>query len=616
MLLMALLLQNPIHYLAEEKPGVLPPKSTLIDEEHHPSKMERVRADNRVSDLTQNVAARLPGIGSEQRKMLRRNLIDDHLFGAMEKDSIPHAPLSNDFEFCRRVYLDLTGRIPTRDQLLEFTGNRAANKRDLLIDKLLESQAWVDRWAYWFGDQFRNCANRSGEPALVLFDNWVRQSLREDKPYSRFVTEMLVASAPSTNWVFDAAPSAYLARWHVLGDTVTSDMFEDTADEIVVNVGRNFLGINYQCVSCHDGAGHLEKLNVDLTQKKRRDFWAMAAFFGQMRMRKVIYQDRFTIMEDGRGYNASAPSTVRIQRAGGDVVPTFILTGEKADTSQPLRPQFARMLTAHPQFARATVNLFWKEFFGLGIVDPVDAFDMARIDPKTPLPEGWTLQPTNLALLEGLARDFVANRYSLKHLMRTITRSSAYQLSSKFDGEWKASFTPHFARKYVRMLWAEEVHDNISQATQVFGDYKRPEMLPGRTETPPVRFFTELASPEELQGKAAGPIKFFLQTFGQSNREQFDRQSVGSILQAMLLMNDDFVSRRVKAENGSLVEQLLKSGQTDAEIVEQLYLATLSRFPLAEEKQLSLALLSKDRVQGAEDLHWGLINKLDFLFNY
>ena len=95
-----------------------------------------------------------------------------------------------------------------------------------------------------------------------------------------------------------------------------------------------------------------------------------------MRIRVVPYQDRYTLTEDGTGYDSKAWSQVRLQREGGEVTPTFMLTGEKADTSKPLRPQFARMLTTHPQFARATVNLIWKQFFGLGIVDPVDSFDL------------------------------------------------------------------------------------------------------------------------------------------------------------------------------------------------------------------------------------------------
>jgi hypothetical protein len=607
---------GPPSVSSRPRPGPAPSEVAQIHSAIH---REAVPASRRISALTVSVAGALAGTGSPARVAPRKNLIDTHLFGAMERAGVAHAPLSNDQEFCRRVHLDLIGRPPAPDQLLSFLADRRADKRDRLIDRLLSSEAWVDRWAYWLGDQFRNCANRSGEPAMRYFDGWIRQALREDRPYDQFVRELLTASAPSTNWAENAAPSNYLARWHVLGDSVTSDMFEDTADEILVNVGRNFLGVNYQCISCHDGAGHLEKLNLDLTARKRRDFWSMAAFFGRMRMRKVVYQDRFTITEDGSGYDPAAPSTVRILREGGDpVVPTFILTGEKADPDRPLRPQFARMLTGHPQFARATVNLFWKEFFVLGIVDPPDSFDLRRLDPKHPPPAPWTVQPASVDLLEALARDFARHRFSLKHLMRTFARSSAYQLSSRYEGRWKESYTPYFARKLVRMLSAEEIHDAISQATHIYESYKKPDYSYGGGAPQPrtVRFFTQLASPEELSGKNRGAIDFFLHSFGQSNREQFDRQSVGSIVQAMLLMNDDFVNSRVKVESGGLVAQLVRSDRPPAEVVEQLFLWTLARRPSERERALAVALLEKDRAQGAEDVQWSLINKLDFVFNY
>jgi hypothetical protein len=215
-------------------------------------------------------------------------------------------------------------------------------------------------------------------------------------------------------------------------------------------------------------------------------------------------------------------------------------------------------------------------------------------------------------LLDALARDFAAHRFSLKHLMRTLARSNAYQLSSHFEGEWKESYTPYFARHYVRQLTAEQLHDAICQATQVFGNYKRRDWT---YETPiaPVRFWTEAASPEDISN---GEAKGFLRTFGQANREQFDRQPGGSVLQAMMLMNNPFVTRRVQAANDSLVEQLVKSAKSNAEIVDELYLATLSRYPLPQEKQLAVAWLQQDRQQGAEDLQWGLLNKLDFVFNY
>jgi hypothetical protein len=581
-------------------------------DDHAVEKLHPARPDKQVSDLTQSIAPKLLHTGSSGQPVAIRNLIDEHLFAAMARDRIPHAPLANDYEFCRRAYLDLTGRIPTPEQLAGFVRGTAADKRDRLIDELLASPAWVDHWAYWFGDLVRNCANRIGDPTTKHFDRWVRQSLTADKPYDLFVRQMLTASAPNSVWMPDAAPAAFLARWHVSGDTMYSDRYEDTADEIVVQSARIFLGVNYQCISCHGGQGFLEKVNLDLVPKSRRDFWAMAAFFGHTRVRIVPFQDRFTITEDGTGYDTTAASSVRLQRKGPAVEPTFILSGEKADPTKPLRPQFARMLTQHPQFARATVNLIWKEFFGLGIVDPVDSFDLARQDPTDPPPAPWTVQPTNSELLDALARDFAAHGFSLKHLMRRLAQSSAYQLSSRFDGEWKASYTPYFARHYVRLLTAEQLHDAICQATQVFGNYKRRDMVFG-TELTPIRFWTEAATPEEIGNSEA---KALLRTFGQANREQFDRQSGGSILQAMMLMNSPFVTRRVRAEAGCLVEQLVNSSQPTAQLVDELYLATLSRPPSPEEKRIALGWLDEDRKQGAEDLQWSLLNKLDFVFNY
>lgn len=582
------------------------------DAEHTDDKLKPQRPDKQVSDLTRDVAAKLPPAEAAHKSVAIRNLIDQHLFTAMQRDNVPHAPLANDYEFCRRVYLDLIGRIPTPDQIKAFVNSKEPNKRDKLIDELLASPAWVDHWSYFYADLFRACGNRFGNPTLKHFDTWLRQSFQADKPYDKFVTEMLTASAPNTNWMPDAAASGFLTRWHQTGATMYDDNYEDTADEVIVNTSRIFLGINYQCISCHNGKGFLEKVSLDLTARKRKDFWAMAAFFGRMRMRVVAYQDRYTLTEDGDGYNTKGWSQVRLQREGGDVHPTFILTGEKADLSKPLRPQFARMLTTNPQFARATVNLIWKQFFGLGIVDPIDSFDMARQDPKAALPASWTCQPTDANLLDSLAADFVKNKFSLKTLMRTIVRSSAYQLSSRFAGEWKESYTPYFARHFVRQLTAEQLHDAICQATNVFGNYKHNDWT-YETPLPPVKYWTETTGPE---GVGTPDAKTFMRTFGQSNREQFDRQPGGSILQAMSLMNSPFVTKKVLAENNSLVEQVVKSTMTSAEVVDTLFLATLSRYPLAQEKQFAVSWIEKDRKQGAEDLQWSLLNKLDFVFNY
>lgn len=597
---------------AEEKSGAS--SRVSLKDEHRPEKLQRKRADGPVSQLTETVAAHLPGGSDARTPVMPQNLIDHHLLAAMQRDGIPHAGPATDQEFCRRIYLDLTGRIPTPAQLQQFLADGAPDKRTRLVNSLLSSEAWVDRWAYWFGDVLKVNFSRLGRPGVGRFDRWIRESLQQDKPYSQFVSELLTGSAPQSNWMPDAAPANFLARWHVQGDDALSNMHEDTADEIAVQAARLFLGINYQCISCHDGRPFLEKVNLGLLPMKRRDLWAMAAFFGNTRVRIVPYQDRFTVSDDGPGYDTSALSVVRLKREGGVVQPAFVLTGEKADPNKPLRPQLARMLTSHPQFARATVNLFWKEFFVLGIVDPVDSFDMTRQDPANPPPAPWTVQPTNPELLNALAADFAAHGYSLKYLMRTITLSAAYQFSSRFDGEWKESFTPYFARKYVRLLGAEEIHDEVSQATGIFGNYKRRGLWGGHEPVPAVaRYFTQFASPQEGSGK---DTQMLLNAFGQSNRDQFDKEPGGSILQALSLMNSPFVRKRIAAEGGSRVEEILKSGKSDRDMVQDLFVATLSRKALPEEEAVAIEALRHDRRTGLEDLQWSLMNKLDFIFNY
>ncbi len=582
------------------------------DAEHGPEKVSRTRPDAEISEQTSSVVAHLPRPADTNTEIVRRNIIDEHLFSAMQVNKIPHARLSDDFTFLRRVHLDLTGRIPTPDQIATFVSDRNEAKRDREIDRLIASEAWVDKWAYWYGDLFRNCANRIGNPSTENLDKWIRQSLSEDKPYDQMVTELLTATASNSVWMPDAAPSGYLARWHIPGDTMYSDRHEDTADEIVVQSSKFFLGLNFQCISCHGGSGFLEKVDLGLSKKKREDLWALAAFFGKTRVRIVPFQDRFTISEDGKGYDSNSASSVRLHRKGEQVQAIFMLSGEHANPNQSLRSQFAKMLTSHPQFAKATVNLFWKEFFGLGIVEPVDGFDLARQDPTNPPPAPWTIQPTNPQLLEDLGNCFADQRFSLRSLMKVITQSSAYQLSSHFDSEWQASFSPYFARHYVRMLSSEELHDAIVEATGVYPDYPRKHMLYGTTQSP-IRYWTQAATPENI---GDGEAKQLLRTFGQSNREWANPAKNGSILQAMMMMNSKFVTNRVTATGVSFSKTMLDSERTDEQIVEAMYLRSLSRKPTEGDCEIARSWIAENRQIGIEDLQWSLLNKLDFLFNY
>src|SRR5207244_12490476 len=174
---------------------------------------------------------------------------------------------------------------------------------------------------------------------------------------------------------------------------------------------------------------------------------------------------------DAKGYDTGddipffTESESKFPRTGQTYTPAFLLTGEQPKSGVEPRAEFARLITTNPQFSRATVNLIWTRLMTLGFVEPWDGFDLARIDPKNPPPKPWTIQPNNPELLDAMALDFQKSNYSIQHVIRTIMKSNAYQLSAKFPGEWKDTYTPYYARKYIRFFTGPEVADAIATAT-------------------------------------------------------------------------------------------------------------------------------------------------------
>jgi hypothetical protein len=561
----------------------------------HPPVRTPDRRQN-VSRLTAEVAG--PAAAAAAR-VARKNFIDELIFGKMERDRVPNAPLASDAEFFRRVHLDLTGRLPGPAALRQFVASTDPEKRDKLIDRLVPSPAFLAKWTYWWGDLAMTNSNRIGTAGRNLFYNWIYDSLHYNRPYHELVEDLLTASALS-NWY--VGPASYLARWVIIGNTCADTVHEDTSDEIAIHAFRHFLGLNLQCISCHDGRGHLEKINTWMTERRRSELWQQAAFFGRTRVLRRVEiatdRDEYRIDDRGEGYDASARSVVRIPRNGkGLIEPVFLLTGERPDLSRPLRPQFARMLTSHPQFARATVNLFWTELMGVGMVDPPWEFDLARPN-----------QATHPELLTALAQDFRDHHYDWQRLMKVITKSSAYQLSSKFPGEWKDAYARYYARKFVRRLTAEEIYDAIVQSTELYTD------LPVRGTDLRVRYATEMRSPEDF--RPFKNINFFLETFGQTNRDYSERTNDGAITQAILLMNGPFVREKIQPSPGSYLAKLFDLNLSDPDMIRRLYWKFLSRLPDPQELALARDLVAADRRRGFEDLQWLLVNKVEFLFNY
>jgi sugar lactone lactonase YvrE len=569
-------------------------------------------ADNRsasVARLTSDLAPSLPATAATTQKIERRNYIDDFIFGRMERDRIPHAGLASDGEFARRVWLDATGRVPPPEQLLEFLSSKDPHKRDQLIDRLVDSSEFIDRWAYYFEDLFR-AGSRMGA-GLNLFHYWVREWLRLDRPYNEVVTDLLTGAGKTS---YSVPGALYFARDFVKAkdDPETPDAQDlvnipDTIDEFTVTYSKVFLGINLSCVSCHNGKNHLEKVNLFLARTTREQFFQQAAFYG--RTRQIMnwengYQanTEYTVDDVGPGYDTKAESIVRMPRSGGSGQPHFVLTGESPRPGFSERDELARILTGNIQFARVFANRIWGELMGFGIVEPVDEFDLDRCDPNHPPPAPWTIQPSNPELLNAMAADFARNGFHFRRFLKTVMKSSSYQLSSRFDGDWKPDYVAYYARKYVRMLSAAELHDAIALATG----------RPGASGQKKVPMVTEMSEPK----KAGKDVTAFLTVFGQSNRDDMPKKVAPSALQAMVLMESKVVTERVLARNNSRVEQLLKTAASDDAVVEQIYLATLSRRPSAQESRLALSAMKQDRTRGAENLQWALINSPEFLFNY
>jgi hypothetical protein len=571
-----------------------------------------------------------------------KNYIDEHIFGRMQRDKVPHAPLANDNEFVRRAYLDATGLLPTPAQVREFVASKDPDKRDKLVDALIGSDDFADQWAWFWSDLFQ-ARNDS-------FAYWFKQNLKMDRPYNEIFADLVGASASKNASMIPAWAIYSQSLYNALRATTATDQDNyyyanrlDWIDESTVNLGRVFLGINMDCFSCHDGKGHTDSINLFLTSKKRSDFHQQAAFFGKTR-NIATWSDRSKMPSSAQdviddlapGYKVDndAPfftmAEGRFPRRGGPYEPAFILTGERPRPGMNPRQELARIAPNHIQFSRSAVNLVWGKLMVVGFVEPYDGFDLLRLDPDNPPPAPWSIQPTNPWLLDAMAKDFQKNNYSLQRLFKTIMKSSAYQLSTQFPGDWKESHLPYYARRFVRVLTGPEVADALAQVTEQPFSFS----LKGQTVTrvkqtasPVVRSggggssarnndASRLASVTPTRYNDGTAISALMQAFFQSGRETPPSlPNRASAVQAMMMMNSPAVTNRLRPEAGVL-QQLLKSAKSDAELTEELFLSAISRTPTREETEVAQRIMQDNRSQGAADILWALLNTPEFLLNY
>src|SRR5262245_59205403 len=266
-----------------------PPKTEkteqMIEEAHRGILQPKTNPAVQAGQLTNKAMAGLPG--ATGAPIPRKNFIDEHIFGRMERDKIPHAPLSSDEEFLRRVYMDATGQLPSAETVRQFLTNSNPQKRDELVDTLVSSDGFAEQWGWLWGDLFR-ILSRSGDGNQGhLFHYWDKEWLHADRPYNEVVHDLMIAFAkshsaiPATNLVgrnsYDTNVLPASADDFTVGNRL------DAIDDFNIDTARIFLGLNLTCISCHDGAGHLESINQYLSERTREEFFRQSAFLGNLR---------------------------------------------------------------------------------------------------------------------------------------------------------------------------------------------------------------------------------------------------------------------------------------------------------------------------------------------
>jgi hypothetical protein len=509
----------------------------------------------------------------------RRNLIDEYIFAKLRKLQIAPSELSSDSEFLRRVCLDLTGALPPPSRVREFVASNDPRKRDKLIDILLNSPEYVDYWTFRFSDVFRVAASPTGNHtrSTDAYWEWIRSSIADNKPYDQVARERISAQG------YDGPSRHYLP-------------YEELApvERLVAEEVRVFMGRRLDCAQCHNHP------NENWTQNQ---FWGIAAFFGEMNFTawsSVADQAIFEVA-GGRDLNYGAvkqTSKVIHPRTKQEVEPTF-LDGTVLPEAARVDPRMAlaKWMTSHPYFAEAIVNRMWGFFFGRGIVDPVDDFRASN-------------PPTHPELLNALAKDFREHGHDLKRLIGLIVQSRAYQLSSK-SNESNKDDKMNYSHAAPRALEAEVLLDAISTVTGV------PEVFEHETGgiAPYGTHAIDLREPDKYPSR-------FLEMYGRPLRHALpERDGQPNLGQALHMLVGSTYTNKLSKPAGR-IHQLINNGASDREIIEQLYLAALARFPTAGERDELLTAIAAEAGQGSsrsrifEHLLWAVISSREFSENH
>ena len=499
----------------------------------------------------------------------RRNFIDDLAVSKWKSLHLAPSKLADDATFLRRASLNTAGVLPTSEEVENFLADSAANKREKAIDRLLARDEFVDYWAYKWSDLLLVSSRRLNSTAMWAFYDWIRQSVKENKPWNQFAREIFLSSGSTRQ---NGALNYFV-------------LHKDPID-LSENATLAFLGQRIMCARCH---------NHPLEKWTQTQYYQMANLFARVGVKNGTMGDNIVF--------AKASGDILHPRLAKPLPPTP-LDGQSMplDSTDDRRVVFANWLTSpdNPMFARTVVNRVWANFLGRGLVDPVDDVRASNA-------------ASNEELFAALTKDFVDHGYDVRRLIRTILNSSVYQLSSDANATNQAD-NIYYSKHIVRRLAAEVILDAMSQVTGT-----------------PTAFAGYPAGTRALQLPDTQVKSDFLTSFGRPPRitcEAAERSSDPTIAQALAVINGDTLNKKLSAPEGSIA-LFLKLGLSDRRILEYMYLSAFSRYPTDGERQaVAAALESAELAKGSEqarreahrqaleDMVWALLTSKEFLFNH
>jgi hypothetical protein len=490
-----------------------------------------------------------------------RNYIDELTIAKWKKLGLTPTPVCDDSTFIRRVTLDANGRLPTAKEVREFLADQNPNKRAEWIDRLLDAPEYASYFALRWGSVLRNSNLAGADQASYAFHNWLKDMLARNRPYDEFVRGIIAASgewqdAPAINWYWQSR--------------------DDQLHQVTADTAQVFLGQRLQCARCHHHP--YEKWSQD-------DYYGLAGFFTRLG-RKSFGQPP--------PYFASPTATTgeKNPRTGKVPDPRY-LSGEAAVFSAEEDPRHGLVdwmaKPENPFFAKSLVNRLWGHFFGRGLVHEVD--DMRATNPAS-----------NPQLLDALAKDFIEHQFDMQHICRVMLNSSVYQLGSE-PTEGNQKDRQNFARYYGRRMIAEVFLDSVDQATGTKTKFNGVASSARAVDLPHENFGSH-----------------FLDTFDRPRRVtgcECERSSGATLAQVLTLANSDEIESKIGDAQG-VITRLLKDQRSFDEIVDELYLGSLSRFPTSDERIKTKYFVDavENKTEAYQDLLWTLLNSREFMFNH